>query len=54
MSLPDKMPTQATTGCDANAVRKQWVAPCVTELPKLKNLTLQTGGSIGGGPSVIP
>ena len=34
--------------------RKPWVAPSVTELPKLQNLTLQTGSPIGGNQSAFP
>jgi hypothetical protein len=29
--------------------KKQWKKPAVTELPRLTDLTLQTGGPIGGG-----
>lgn len=36
------------------APRKSWIAPEVKDLPRLENLTLQTGAPIGGGPSIIP
>jgi hypothetical protein len=31
------------------AGKKSWKKPAVTELPRLTDLTLQTGGPIGGG-----
>lgn len=34
--------------------RKQWIAPTVIDLPRLENLTLQTGAGIGGSESVFP
>jgi hypothetical protein len=34
--------------------RKSWIAPEVKDLPRLENLTLQTGSPIDGGPSIIP
>ncbi len=34
---------------DAAPLRRTWAAPTVTPLPPLTALTLQTGGSIGGG-----
>ncbi|HEV7992730.1 MAG TPA: hypothetical protein VGP25_12950 [Gemmatimonadaceae bacterium] len=36
------------------APRKIWITPTVIDLPRLENLTLQTGGTIPGNPSVIP
>jgi hypothetical protein len=36
------------------APRKIWIAPVVIDLPRLENLTLQTGGTIPGDPSVFP
>ncbi len=54
MSLPDQTSTPSSAVRDASSMRKAWIAPSVTELPKLKNLTLQTGGSVGGNQSVIP
>jgi hypothetical protein len=36
------------------APRKIWIAPAVIDLPRLENLTLQTGGTIPGDPSVYP
>jgi len=36
------------------APRKSWVAPTVVDLPRLVNLTLQTGGTIPGDGSIIP
>lgn len=33
----------------APVARAPWVAPCVTDLPKLTELTLQTGSPIDGG-----
>lgn len=43
------------------SARRPWQPPCVTELPRLTELTLQTGGAIpggggtgGGGSTVIP
>jgi hypothetical protein len=37
------------------APRKSWIAPEVKDLPRLENLTLQTGGPpIDGGPSIFP
>ena len=45
----------------ATAVRAPWIVPSVTDLPKLTELTLQTGSFIpgdgdtgGGGSTVIP
>jgi len=38
----------------ASAPRKIWIAPTVVDLPRLENLTLQTGGTIPGDPSVFP
>lgn len=45
----------------ANAPRREWVTPSVTDLPRLVDLTLQTGAGIpggggtgGGGSTVIP
>lgn len=32
-----------------SAGKKSWKKPAVTELPRLTDLTLQTGGPIGGG-----
>lgn len=40
--------------------RRAWVAPAVSDLPKLTELTLQTGfipgdgSTVGGGSTVIP
>jgi hypothetical protein len=36
------------------APRKSWIAPEVKDLPRLENLTLQTGNPIDGGPSITP
>ena len=36
------------------APRKRWIAPTVVDLPRLENLTLQTGGTIPGDQSVYP
>ncbi|MEO8563494.1 MAG: hypothetical protein ABI601_15550 [bacterium] len=36
------------------APRKTWIAPAVIDLPRLENLTLQTGGTIPGNGSVFP
>ena len=36
------------------APRKRWIAPAVVDLPRLENLTLQTGGTIPGDQSVYP
>ena len=36
---------------DAKIVKQAWVTPTVTELPRLTDLTLQSGG--GGGGVVI-
>jgi len=37
------------SGNDERSGRKPWVAPAVTELPKLTDLTLDSGDPIGGG-----
>ena len=37
-----------------SAPRKSWIAPMVTDLPRLENLTLQTGSPVDGGPSITP
>jgi hypothetical protein len=29
--------------------RRPWISPAVTDLPRLSELTLQTGGAIDGG-----
>jgi hypothetical protein len=40
------------------AQKKRWVEPAVTDLPRLTDLTLQTGSPVGdpagGGSSVFP
>jgi hypothetical protein len=33
----------------SHSERRPWVSPAVTELPKLTELTLQSGDPIGGG-----
>jgi hypothetical protein len=40
----------------AGTPRKSWTPPKVVELPRLENLTLQTGlgPAIGGGGSIFP
>jgi hypothetical protein len=38
----------------APAPRKSWIPPKLEDLPRLENLTLQTGGPIDGGPSIFP
>jgi hypothetical protein len=49
--VSDRIPprTEPTT-----APRKIWVAPSVIDLPRLENLTLQTGVVIPGDQSVYP
>jgi hypothetical protein len=46
-------PTALATGDGPNnkedTTRRPWVAPAIRELPKLTDLTLQTGGGIPGG-----
>lgn len=37
-----------------NRSRRPWSRPTIKDLPPLKDLTLQTGGAIGGGESVFP
>lgn len=34
--------------------KRGWVSPRVVELPPLRDLTLATGGGIGGDESVFP
>lgn len=34
--------------------RRVWVRPRLEELPPLRELTLQTGGGVGGDESVFP
>ena len=34
--------------------RKSWIVPEVKDLPRLENLTLQTGLPIDGDQSIIP
>jgi hypothetical protein len=42
--------TSDTPGSRIPAARRPWIAPAVTELPRLTELTLQTGpGILGGG-----
>lgn len=36
-----------------SATRRSWVAPEVKDLPRLTELTLQTGGAIGCGSSTV-
>jgi len=45
-------PRPAPTG----APRKSWTPPKIDDLPRLENLTLQTGlgPAIGGGGSIFP
>jgi hypothetical protein len=45
-------PVRAST--ESMTPRRPWVAPEVLDLPKLTDLTLQTGGGIGGGETVFP
>jgi hypothetical protein len=36
------------------APRKSWIPPRIEDLPRLENLTLQTGGPIDVNPSIFP
>jgi len=36
-----------------NIARRPWTAPALSELPRLTDLTLATGGGVGGGPSLF-
>ena len=38
-----------SNGPTAEPMRRPWVEPAVEELPRLTDLTLQTGGPIPGG-----
>jgi hypothetical protein len=38
---------------DVPPKKREWARPAVTELPKLNELTLQSGEPIPGGPSVF-
>jgi hypothetical protein len=49
--VSDRIPSRSEP---ASAPRKIWIAPTVIDLPRLENLTLQTGGTIPGDPSVFP
>jgi hypothetical protein len=56
----DRTPSPVEKRALASAPRP-WQPPCVTELPRLTELTLQTGDAIfggggtgGGGSTVIP
>jgi hypothetical protein len=49
--VPDRIVAQQEP---TPAPRKRWIAPAVVDLPRLVNLTLQTGGTIPGDGSVIP
>jgi hypothetical protein len=42
--MPDQSPAAPTA-----APRRPWTAPAVADLPRLTELTLQTGGFIPGG-----
>jgi hypothetical protein len=54
MSEQNPVSTSSHAQGDAPTPRKPWVAPSVAELPKLQNLTLQTGGPVGGNQSTFP
>jgi hypothetical protein len=47
MSQQPHLPESRSTGRPAE--RRPWVSPAVTELPKLTELTLDSGDPIGGG-----
>ena len=49
--MSDNTPKSEVERPEAASVRKPWVAPALTQLPPLTELTLQTGGGIGGGGS---
>lgn len=36
------------------APKRPWIKPEITDLPRLENLTLQTGAPVGGSQSVFP
>jgi hypothetical protein len=52
VSERDQQPRPVSTGMP----RKSWTPPKIDELPRLENLTLQTGlgPPIGGGGSIFP
>jgi hypothetical protein len=52
VSEHDQQSRPASTGTP----RKSWIPPKIDDLPRLENLTLQTGlgGPIGGGGSIFP
>lgn len=47
MRQPEQAPTDGTEPTPNE--RAPWTPPAVTELPRLTELTLQTGGAIHGG-----
>ena len=60
--VPDSSDMQHGRGAEAAAPRRgRWIQPAIAELPRLIDLTLQTGSGIpgdgdtgGGGSTVIP
>ena len=54
MPLPDFTSPSGAADAGVAPTRKPWIAPAVTELPKLQNLTLQTGSPVGGNQSAFP
>lgn len=55
-SQPESRPSDSSDGVHvAGAVHpRSWVEPEVTDLPRLTDLTLQTGAPIDGGETVFP
>lgn len=52
-------PPDSDNDKSADETRREWIEPDLVELPKLSDLTLQTGipgggGTGGGGSGVIP
>ena len=57
-----KLDHDAHPAVDSPAIKRAWIAPAITQLPRLSELTLQSvggdipcgGGSPGGGSTVCP
>jgi hypothetical protein len=49
MTQPTALATDNGPSSNERPARRPWVAPAIRELPRLTDLTLQTGGGIPGG-----
>ncbi len=60
MDRPEPQPSAAHPPEEATAPKKEWTTPTILQLPRLTDLTLQSGqipgdgGTGGGGSAVVP